>query len=142
MIGLVIAATLAAGPVDGFLERNATRPGVKVLAEGIQYRVLASGAKTAAVPRLQDKVTVHYEGRFLTGGVFDSSYVENKPITFPLKGLIRCWGAVLPKMRVGDEWVVFCPSATAYGKKGAGGVIPPDTTLAFRIRLLGVERQD
>lgn len=142
MIGLVVAAALAVAPVEGFLERNATRPGVTVLPGGIQYRVLEAGPKGAASPRLQDKVTVHYEGRFLTGGVFDSSYTDDKPITFPLKGLIRCWGEVLPKMRVGDEWVVFCPSDTAYGKKGAGGVIPPDTTLAFRIRLLGVEKQD
>ncbi|MDO9336627.1 MAG: FKBP-type peptidyl-prolyl cis-trans isomerase [Caulobacteraceae bacterium] len=138
MIGLLLAGLLAAAPTDGFLERNAGRPGVHLLPSGVQYRVLEAAPKGAAAPSVDDRVTVHYEGRFLTGGVFDSSLARGEPATFPLKGLIRCWVEVLPKMRVGDDWTVFCPSDTAYGPVGAGDDIPPNTVLAFRIKLLAI----
>ena len=36
-------------------------------------------------------------------------------------------------MSFGDKAVVFIPSNLAYGERGAGGVIPPNATLDFRI---------
>jgi len=138
MIGLVAAALVAAAPADGFLERNVTRPGVTVLPGGIQYRVLESGPSRAASPRPGDEIKVHYEGRLLTGRIFDSSFVRDRPAIIPLKQLIPCWMDVLPRMRAGDDWIVFCPSDKGYGAEWAGTDIPPNSTLVFRVRLLDV----
>ncbi len=138
MIGSILTAALAIAPVDGFLERNATRPGVQQLPGGIQYRVLEAGPASGARPRLGDEVKVHYEGRLLTGRIFDSSFARDRPAILSLKRLIPCWTDVLPRMRAGDDWIIFCPSDKGYGAAGAGTVIPPNSTLAFRIRLLDV----
>lgn len=141
MIGLAVAALLAAAPTEGFLERNAGRPGVRVLPSGIQYRILESGPKNGAQPGPTDEVIVHYEGRLLTGEVFDSSFARNEPAVMPLNRLVPCWQIALPKMRVGDDWIVFCPADVAYGAKGAGGVIPPNAVLSFRIKLIAAPKR-
>jgi len=38
-------------------------------------------------------------------------------------------------MKTGEKSVLTCPPDTAYGKRGAGGVIPPDATLIFEVEL-------
>ena len=44
----------------------------------------------------------------------------------------------IQEMKVGDQVVVFIPSALGYGERGAGGVIPPNTDLVFRIELVEI----
>jgi FKBP-type peptidyl-prolyl cis-trans isomerase FkpA len=41
-------------------------------------------------------------------------------------------------MKVGGKAKLTCPSSIAYGERGAGGVIPPNTTLQFEIELLAI----
>jgi peptidylprolyl isomerase/FKBP-type peptidyl-prolyl cis-trans isomerase FklB len=55
----------------------------------------------------------------------------------PLQNLIPAWLEVLPKMRPGDEWIIYVPPEEGYGKDGSGS-IPPNAVLVFRIKLLGV----
>jgi FKBP-type peptidyl-prolyl cis-trans isomerase len=45
---------------------------------------------------------------------------------------------VLQLMHEGDNWEVVIPAGLAYGRAGAGGVIPADQTLVFEIELLKV----
>jgi FKBP-type peptidyl-prolyl cis-trans isomerase FklB len=54
-----------------FLEENGEKPGVVVLASGLQYEIITDG--TGQKPSAKDKVTCHYHGTLIDGTVFDSS---------------------------------------------------------------------
>jgi len=120
-----------------FLDENAKKPGVKVTADGLQYRVIKAGTgKSPTAPT--DNVTVTYKGSLITGQVFDQTQ-NGMPATFPAGQLIPGWVEALQMMKVGDEWELVIPSALGYGDQGAGGVIPPNQTLVFQMALLKVE---
>ena len=121
-----------------FLAKNATEPGVHVLPDGLQYKVVRSGPAAGLRPQPGDEVKVNYEGKLVDGTVFDSSYQRGVPADMPLKGLIKGWQEALSLMRPGDEWILYVPPNLAYGEQGAGGVIPPNAALVFRIELIGV----
>jgi peptidylprolyl isomerase/FKBP-type peptidyl-prolyl cis-trans isomerase FklB len=130
-------ANLAAG--KAFLATNAKAPGVVVLPSGLQYKVVASGPADGPRPRPQDEVKVHYEGKLLSGKVFDSSFERGAPVAFPLEGLIPGWIEALQLMRPGDEWILYVPPALGYGDHDMGdGTIPANSTLIFRIQLIAV----
>lgn len=120
-----------------FLAENAKAEGVKVLPDGLQYRIVQSGPTSGLKPRRGDELKVHYEGKLLNGEVFDSSFERGAPTTMELNSLIKGWMEVLPMMRPGDEWVLWVPPELAYGKDGGGG-IPPNSVLVFRIQLIDV----
>jgi peptidylprolyl isomerase/FKBP-type peptidyl-prolyl cis-trans isomerase FklB len=122
---------------ETFLKENATKPGVQVLEDGIQYIVVTSGPVSGLKPKKGDELKVHYEGKLLGGEVFDSSFERGAPAIMPLQNLIPAWMEVIPKMRPGDEWIVYVPPEQGYGKEGSGN-IPPNAVLVFRIKLLGV----
>jgi FKBP-type peptidyl-prolyl cis-trans isomerase FkpA len=103
---------------------------------GLIYESLKDGGGDA--PRASDTVRVHYRGSFPDGREFDSSYSRGEPAEFPLNRVIPCWTEGLQRMKVGGKARLTCPPAIAYGSKGAGGVIPPNTTLQFEVELLGV----
>lgn len=121
-----------------FLDNNAKQPGVVTLPSGLQYKVVRSGPETGPHPGPRDEVKVHYEGTLLDGTVFDSTLQSGQPAVLEIGGLIKGWQEALPLMRPGDEWLLYVPAKLAYGEKGAGGVIPPNATLVFRMQLLGV----
>ncbi len=120
---------------EAFLKENAQKPGVKVTASGLQYKVISEG--TGPLPKESDTVKVHYRGTLLDGTEFDSSYKRNQPAVFPLKGVIKGWTEALQLMKVGSKYQIFLPSSLAYGENGAGQVIGPNATLIFEVELLG-----
>ncbi len=81
---------------------------------------------------------MHYHGTLRDGHVFDSSVERKEPATFPLNGVIPCWTEGVQKMKVGGKAKLTCPSAIAYGDKGAGGEIPPGAVLTFEVELLEI----
>ncbi len=95
---------------------------------------------TGVFPRATDKVKVHYRGTLANGTEFDSSYKRNEPAVFPLNMVVPCWTQGMQKIRVGGKATLTCPSATAYGERGAGGVVPPNATLTFEVELLSLEK--
>jgi len=122
---------------QAFLKANASKPGVKTTSSGLQYLVLEEGKGKS--PKATDTVLVHYKGNLLDGTEFDSSYKRNEPISFPLNGVIPGWTEGVQLMKEGGKIRLFIPSNLAYGSRGAGGVIPPDSTLVFDIELLKVQ---
>lgn len=50
--------------------------------------------------------------------------------------VITCWDEVVARLTVGDSVTVTCPSATAYGSRGAGAAIPPNSDIKFDIDML------
>jgi FKBP-type peptidyl-prolyl cis-trans isomerase len=129
------SSNLAKG--QAFLKENASKPGVKTTSSGLQYLVLEEGKGKS--PKATDTVLVHYKGNLLDGTEFDSSYKRNEPISFPLNGVIPGWTEGVQLMKEGGKIRLFIPSNLAYGSRGAGGVIPPDSTLVFDIELLKVQ---
>lgn len=95
---------------------------------------------TGAAPQVSNTVRVHYRGTLANGQEFDSSYKRNAPASFPLGRVIPCWTEGLQKIKVGGKATLTCPPATAYGDRGAGGVVPPKATLTFEVELLAIER--
>jgi FKBP-type peptidyl-prolyl cis-trans isomerase len=122
-----------------YMAKVVKEPGVKVLPSGVAYKVVRSGPASGLRPQLNDEVKVHYEGKLVSGKVFDSSYERGQPAAMPLKGLIPAWQEALQLMRPGDEWVLYVPPEQGYGAEGAGGgEIPPNAALVFRIELIDV----
>ena len=135
-----LAATLTILPTtwaqDAVTAAAAKEAGAVVTPSGLVYRSLKDG--TGASPTANDKVKVHYRGTFPDGAEFDSSYKRGEPIEFPLNQVIKCWTEGVQRMKVGGKAKLTCPSAIAYGGRGAGAVIPPNATLLFEVELLGI----
>jgi FKBP-type peptidyl-prolyl cis-trans isomerase FklB len=73
------------------------------------------------------------------GTEFDSSEKAGKPVPFEVKNVIPGFKEVLQLMPVGSKWQVVVPYNLAYGERGAGGVIGPNTTLVFEIELVSIQ---
>lgn len=121
---------------EAFLAENAQKPGVTTLPSGLQYEVLTEGS--GKKPTLRSSVTTHYHGTLINGNVFDSSYQRGQPATFPVNGVIAGWTEALQLMGEGSKYRLYIPSELAYGKRGAGRDIGPDSTLIFDVELLKV----
>jgi len=119
-----------------FLEENKKKDGVKTLPSGVQYIVLTDG--TGPQPKETDMVTVNYTGSLIDGTVFDSSVERGQPATFPVNGVIKGWQDAVVNMKVGSKWKVFIPAELAYGERGAGGKIKPNSVLIFEMELLSI----
>lgn len=118
-----------------FLADQKKRPEVKGLNQGILYEILKEGTGEATPDRGSD-VTIHYEGRLITGEVFDSSYKRGEPATFNLGRLIKAWQITVPHMKKGEKRTIYVPYEVGYGARGAGNMIKPYSTLVFDIELI------
>ena len=123
---------------EKFLAENKTKEGVVTLPSGLQYKVIQVG--TGATPTAADTVVTHYTGTLINGQVFDSSVQRGEPATFPVNGVISGWTEALQHMKVGAKWQLFIPAELAYGERGAGQTIAPNSTLIFDIELLEIKK--
>lgn len=114
-------------------------PGAELDDNGIWVRIDRPG--TGPSPRRGAEVTVHYTGSFLDGRVFDSSRGRGE-FRFPVGAgrVIPGWDITVAEMREGEIRSVVLPPDLAYGSRGAGGAIPPNTYLLFEIELLDAGR--
>lgn len=103
-------------------------------------KIVHTAVGNGANPKASDTVKVHYRGTLADGKEFDSSYKRNAPATFPLSRVVPCWTEGMQKIKVGGKATLTCPPATAYGERGAAGVIPPNATLTFEVELLAIEK--
>ena len=112
-----------------------------------KFETIDQRVGTGAVAASGQDVVVHYTGwnydSRIPGGrgaKFDSSRDRNEPFTFLLGAgrVIRGWDEGVAGMRVGGKRVLRIPAEYGYGRKGAGGVIPPNGSLVFEVELLDV----
>ncbi len=105
---------------------------------------IGDGAKATA----GQHVSVHYTGWLYDpkasdfhGKKFDSSLDRSEPFKFPLgaRRVISGWDQGVVGMKVGGKRTLIIPGKLAYGKRGAGGGIPPDATLIFDVELVKIE---
>jgi peptidylprolyl isomerase len=109
----------------------------------------AAPKKLQVIPLVQGDGPVVKSGQLVTfnyyGAVwgrkqaFDSSY-DAAPATFGVgvHGLIPAWDKVIPGLKRGSRVLIVAPPQDAYGAQGQPGKIPPNSTLAFVVDVLGV----
>lgn len=128
------ADTQRSATVDQFeIPKNTT-----TTASGLQYSIAREG--NGAVATNGHKVDVHYTGWLTDGTKFDSSRDRGKPFSFVVGqgSVIKGWDEGVAGMKVGEQRVLVIPADLGYGARGAGGVIPPNATLVFRVELVNV----
>ncbi|WP_417684476.1 FKBP-type peptidyl-prolyl cis-trans isomerase [Roseibium sp.] len=108
-------------------------------AEELKITDLVKG--TGEEANVGETVVVHYTGWLMDGTKFDSSLDRNEPFAFTLgeRRVIPGWEQGVEGMKVGGKRELIIPPELAYGRRGAGGVIPPNATLKFEVELLEVK---
>jgi cyclophilin family peptidyl-prolyl cis-trans isomerase len=130
-----------------------TKATTTTTASGLQYVLLQKGTDVKPV----DGSTIYfkYAGYFEDGNLFDSNFEDvakafgqfnqarfdqNGYQAFPFQagkkdGMIPGFLEGLSLMNIGDKMLLFLPAKLAYGERGAGGVIPPNTNLVFELEI-------
>jgi peptidylprolyl isomerase len=105
---------------------------------GLQYTIDHPG--TGVQPKRGQTVLVHYTGWLAEGTKFDSSRDRATPLEFPVGGgkVIQGWDEAIAAMKVGEKRTLVIPPALGYGADGYGDLIPPNSTLYFKVELVGV----
>lgn len=123
-----------------YLAWNGTRRGWTTTALGLQYRREGRANPSGRRPVATDTVRVHYEGSFIDGRKFDSSYDRGEPAEFPLNRVIAGWTEGVALMREGETFQFVIPASLAYGDRWVGGdELPPNSTLRFKVELIEVK---
>lgn len=107
------------------------------LPSGLHMRDLEVG--TGEMAGTGARVSVDYTGWLPNGVEFDAS--RGNPIAFTLGvgEVIEGWELGIPGMRAGGRRMLVIPPGLAYGERGRPGVIPPNATLVFDVRLVTVQ---
>lgn len=98
-------------------------------------RMMKFKTTDGAYAQMRKPLSVRYVGYLPKGRIFDSGVFR---FNLGRGEVIEAWDIALKHLRVGEEATIFCPSATAYGRRGAGKDIKAYTTLIFDITLESV----
>ena len=110
---------------------------------GLRYRDDVVG--TGDLAQSGKRVKVHYTGWLndndKPGTKFDSSKDRNSPFEFNLGAhqVIAGWDEGVAGMRVGGKRTLLIPASLAYGERGAGHIIKPNSALIFEVEMLEVK---
>jgi FKBP-type peptidyl-prolyl cis-trans isomerase len=141
---LVVGVVMALAALGGvaMAQKAATSGPTKVTgdpvktASGLEYWDIKVG--TGATAQAGQHVKVDYTGWLTNGKKFDSSVGTGKPIEVLLGAgqVIKGWDEGIAGMKVGGKRQLRIPPDLAYGAKGYSGLIPPNSTLIFDVRLV------
>ena len=129
------AATTNQEAADKFLEENKSKDGVNTTDSGLQYEVIAEGQGDS--PTSDSKVKVKYKGTLIDGTLFDES--GDKAVEFGVSQVIKGWTEALQLMKAGAKWKLYIPPDLAYGERGSGDKIGPNSALIFEVELVSFE---
>jgi len=105
---------------------------------GVRYIPITNGDVNSGSPGLDATIVVNYEA-FLarTGEKIDSSYARGESSVYQVSELVDGWAEAVRLMNPGDEWLIFVPSAEAFGPEPLGALIPANSDLVYRVQLEG-----
>lgn len=126
---------------------------IKQYLDGKKLSVQPTESGLYIVPQIQtagkqvelgDTVTVHYEGRFFNGKIFDSTYKRKEPFQFVygqkwqvIPGIEEAVGT----MCEGEKSMLIVPSRLAFGEQGnSSGLIPAFTSVVFELEVVEVKK--
>lgn len=113
---------------EAYLAKNAKMPGITVLPDGLQYRILQTG--TGEIPKTNDIINITYQGKLVDGTEFERrDHIQVRTIA-EIKGMQEA----LQLMKAGSKWQIFVPAALAYGHEQMRQV-GPNSTLIFELEL-------
>jgi FKBP-type peptidyl-prolyl cis-trans isomerase len=120
-----------------YIDKFSKEPGVKELTNGIYYRVVKEG--DGPHPGLTDTVAVDYVGRLVDGSVFDSSFSHEQRWDPQVNHVIKGWTIALQAMTVGSKWDLVVSPELAYGERGTGAAVPPNSAFVYELTLLAIK---
>jgi len=114
------------------------KAGAMKTSSGLMYIMQEEGK--GPKPTAGQNVKVHYELKLADGVVVDSSYSRGAPLDIPIGvgRVIPGWDEGIQLLNEGSKATLIVPSELGYGPSGAGGVIPPNATLIFKVELVQV----
>ena len=122
---------------DGFLAQNKAKSGVKVLPNGVQYRVVENG--TGAKPTAASTVALEVGGPYPWG---QHPPQADKPQSMPSIKVsaieMAAMREVITQMPAGSKWEVVLPPDKAFGSDPRTG-FPPNVAVAFDVKLISVK---
>ena len=85
-------------------------------------------------------VQIEYTGSFNNGEVFDTNVGKNRPLVVQMgmKELISGFEQGIIGTTKGTKRKIKIPAELAYGEKGGGDIIPPNTDLIFEFEIIDV----
>ncbi|MEO6434835.1 MAG: FKBP-type peptidyl-prolyl cis-trans isomerase [Tepidisphaeraceae bacterium] len=137
VLALLASATFAAEPASQPVGAKTGK--TEATPSGLQITHGEAGTGAAD----GDTVYVLYTGKLQDGTVFDSTTQRgDDPIEFILGQamVIKGWDEGIKGMLVGETRTLVIPPAIAYGPEGRPPVIPPNATLTFDVKLVGIRR--
>ncbi len=129
------AASTNQEAADKFLEENKSKDGIKTTGSGLQYEVITEGEGDS--PTADSKVKVKYKGTLIDGTLFDES--GDEAVEFGVGQVIKGWTEALQLMKAGAKWKLYIPPDLAYGERGSGDKIGPNSALIFEVELVSFE---
>jgi len=133
----VKASSAAVGSTAPPFSAPADSDSIDVSGDGcVLKKILVKGE--GAAPEKHHEVSVHYTGTLLDGTKFDSSRDRGNTFDFQLGAgeVIKGWDVGVATMKVGERSLFTIAPSYAYGEKGAGANIPPNSTLQFDVELV------
>lgn len=104
---------------------------------GLYYQVIHQGYMRK--PGAYSNIEVKYEGKLITGTVFDKTD-DDETLKTNMASVIAGWTEGVAKMNVGGRYKFYIPAELAYGEDGSGS-IPPHSVLIFDITLVASDDQ-
>ena len=107
-------------------------------ATGVRYIPIQNGNMAEGSPAADATIVVSYEAFLAANGtLIDSSYARGEPSVYDMRELIDGWAEAVSLMNPGDEWLVYVPSAQAFGDEPLGDLLPAGSDLVYRVKLDG-----
>jgi len=118
-----------------FLKQIAKEKGIQKTEHGVYYKVVKEGKGKS--PELGDSIVIHYQASFIDGKVFDDSY-QWGPAHVKVGDAIAGLNEGFQLMKPGGKYLLYVAPELGYGNYNFANVIPPNSTLIYKIEFLRI----